>query len=312
METINIIATSSDHLLFNAEYKYALGSYDKALELASLAYLLHPVSKAKAIELMQRCNQRLVVNQPTAPAATPKPVNTEIDVKPQEIKAEAPISADELNENDLIAKQILNANDLFDMLNRKPWDPIPELDKAFKKTIFSVHSDRNNSSLATSASSKLTEEIKKFRASPSAYTKKIEQERADRGIRDSGIDPLFDRDGYGKRPLDFGPNGEIIKEELDPLSGFDREGKRSYTWFAAAGPKRHVDCNPEAVTTEDPDGKGSSALYASKAGEDDWMGLLEYSDATAHKFSNKGKYQSFSDRGVSSSKHGTKFLAKNK
>lgn len=315
MQTPNesaIVLTASNTLLFNAEYKYAIGSYDKALELASLGYLLNPSFNSKAVELMDRCNQRLNVHTPEVKAEKLEspPIHGHIHAS-----ASAPslgTVSEQISEDDIVAKDILEAADLFSMLACKPWDPIPDIDKAFKRTIFSVHSDRNTSSLSNHASSKLTEEIKKFRAGPSAYTKTIEQQRADRGVRDPPIDPLFDRDGYGKVPLNFGANGEIVKDTLDPLSGFDREGKRSYTWFAAAGPKRHVDCNPEASTEKDPEGKAASAMYASKAGEDAWMGLLEFSDATAHKFSTKGKYQTFSERGVSASKHGTRFLAKNK
>lgn len=306
-----VVSTSAEALLFNAEYHYAIGDFDKALEVASIVYLLSSGSKATVIEFMHRCNQR--VNRPSVVKSEPKkeePPSTDT-ISPLNVttitKKEEPSS-----EDDLLAKQILDAQDLFDMVKCKPWDPITDIDKAFKRTIFSAHTDRNNSTFANKASSKLTEEIKKFRAHPSNYTKTIEQARADRGIRDPSIDPLFDRDGYGKIPLNLGANGEVLKETLDPLSGFDREGKRSYTWFAAAGPKRHVDCNPAAANEKDPEGKAASALYASKAGEHAWMGLLEFSDSTAHKFSNKGKYQTFSERGVSSSKHGTKFLAKNK
>lgn len=302
MEGVNnskqILGLAGESLLANAEYEYAIGSHDKALELAAICYLLTPNSKI--LDLLDRCNKRINVHKPVV-------INP-----PTEVRAEAPVTIETLSEEDIMAKRILQADDLFDMIGRTPWDPIPDIEKAFKKTIFSVHSDRNSSSLSSNASSKLTDEIKKFRSAPSAYTKKIEQERANRGIRDSGIDPLFDRDNYGKQELKMGPDGQPLKEELNPMSGFDRDGKRSYTWFAQAGPKRHVDCNPEVGIGKDAEVKTTGSLYADPRGETAWMGLLEFSDATAHKFSNKGKYESFSQRGVSSSKHGTKFLAKNK
>jgi hypothetical protein len=323
----NILISAADCLLVEANYHFAMSKYEKALQIAAICYLLNPSCKTKALELMERCTKKINLDDKTKDSAQPNikvsTGNTSTEHQPVRsdsnppvhgnIYAEAPINfSPSLTDSNLskttddyIADHFLRSEDLFDMLSCKPWDPLDTIEKSFKRAIVSVHSDRNRSSLATNATSKLTEEIKKFRASPAVYTKETEQKRATRGIRDPPQDPLFDRDAYGRVNLP----GELGRDAIDPLSGFDRDGKRPYTWFAAAGPKRHADCNPEMGP---PGETSASSLFADPRGEQAWMARIEYNDETSHKFSKTGKYQTFSEKGVSASKNGTKFLAKNK
>lgn len=324
----NILISAADCLLVEANYHFAMSKYEKALQIAAMCYLLNPSCKTKELELMERCTKKINLDdkanakipskefgQPSINVSTSNNTNDNSRHEPVRsdsnppvhgnIYAEVPINFSPSSTDDVIADHFLRSEDLFDMLSCKPWDPLDTIEKSFKRAIVSVHSDRNHSPLATNATSKLTEEIKKFRASPSGYTKETEQKRANRGIRDPPQDPLFDRDAYGKINLP----GELGRDAIDPLSGFDRDGKRPYTWFAAAGPKRHVDCNPEMGP---PGETSASSLFADPRGEQAWMARIEYNDETSHKFSKTGKYQTFSEKGVSASKNGTKFLAKNK
>jgi hypothetical protein len=322
-----ILISAADCLLFEANYHFTTSKYEKALQIAAMCYLLNPTCKTKALELMDRCTTKINlgdtpkefsqssvkvsssnVSSSNSNSNTSEPVRSNSSPPIHgNIYAEAPISTSsgvQKTDDDYIADHFLRSEDLFDMLSCKPWDPLDTIEKSFKRAIVSVHSDRNRSALATNATSKLTEEIKKFRASPAAYTKETEQKRATRGIRDPPQDPLFDRDAYGRVNLP----GELGRDAIDPLSGFDRDGKRPYTWFAAAGPKRHVDCNPEMG----PEATKASSLFADPRGEQAWMARIEYNDETSHKFSKTGKYQTFSEKGVSASKNGTRFIAKNK
>lgn len=302
-----ILTASAECLFFEANYAFGLRKFDKALHLASLCYLLHPSIKSKALDLMSRCTQKISPQESSVKLPTTAKSTSVIH---DNLYAEIPVAFSrpvsvEVTPDDSIAQHFLREEDLFDMLSCKPWDRIEDIEKAHKRAIVSVHSDRNKSPMATEATAKLMAEMKKFRASPSQYTKDMEQKRAIRGIRDAFVDPTFDRDGYGKSSA----SEQLGQETLDPLSGFDRDGKRSYTWSMSAGPKRHVDCNPEAGIGE---AKSTSALFAHPLGEQAWMARIEYSEDTAHKFSKSGKYQTFSEKGVSASKHGTKFVAKNK
>lgn len=187
------------------------------------------------------------------------------------------------------ARAIIGSRDFFEMVDMKLWSEVPQVERAFKKAIFKVHSDRNGSPMAQQASEMLIAEYKKFKAKPREYTVAVEKRRAGDGEFQPFDPNTGAHEGYGGRSA-------ATSED-----GFDCYGKRSYTWGVSnSGPKRHTDVNPE----------GNGAMFASPMGEAAWLEKIEYSEATAHKFKN-GKYQSFSYTGESRSKHGTRFIAKN-